>query len=699
MTTEAHAAFETWLEFPSLIKGGRVAATWTADGGFTFTEVTPQGALLKAFDPKTGAIAPVEAKPAAKTFPPLNTADALYGTQTWAKPEAYLRPSVMYESFPVPEMPSPDGHLYVSIRDHDVWLRSARTGRRERLTDDGALQDSWDVDSVRVVLAAGGQVNTLTVDPWAPTGLKLFVSRFDERDLAPFVRVRWNERSDEIENTYMPRAGERFPTATPYILDVHSRVAVKLDVPVDDRLLSLIGWSAEGAEVTFVQFSRDMSWAGVWRADAETGAVRLLFEEQTDSFLRIQHQVTAGNVSCTLLAEGGLIWESHRSGFDHLYHYGADGVLVRELTSGEWPVIDVQGVDEARGFVYFTAHHDPARPYDVHLCRVPLAGGAIERLTEGEGLHEIQLSPDRSYFIDTLSRCDLPPRSVVRSASGEIVHHFEPADTSALEALGWTFPEQAVVKAADGETDLWAVICKPRDFDPSKSYPVIEYIYGGPQSATAAHHFSNPPQRLLRMNQALTQLGYVVVTVDARGTPERSKRFHDAVHKDWRRHVTADHAAAIRNLAKDRLWMDLGRVGMWGHSWGGYYTFANLIDNADLYRAGVCSAPACDADSCYLYEAYLGGVPSVENHLAYADGNLIPDVDKLTGEVLLVAGTNDMLVWHSAVRMSEALICAGHPHELVTLPSQHHAYDSVHEAYFINKLVAFFDRTLQPRKA
>jgi dipeptidyl aminopeptidase/acylaminoacyl peptidase len=471
---------------------------------------------------------------------------------------------------------------------------------------------------------------------------------------------------------------------------------LKIDVPVDDRILLLIGWSPDGSTVCFVQFSRDLSWAGVYRANAQTGVTRLLFEEKVDTFLRIQHEVIGGRAGCTLLNDGGFLWESERDGWTHLHHYDANGKYVRQLTSGEWPVVDVQAVDESSGYVYFTAHHDPDRPYDIHVCRVPLQGGPVERLTDQPGTHDAQFSPDRSIFVDTVSRPDSPPQSVVRrSATGEVLHRFEPADISALEELGWTAPEQTSVKAADGKTDLWAVIYRPRDFDPTKSYPVVEHIYGGPQVTWAQHFFAMAPYSMGNLNQALTQLGYVVVVLDARGTPERSKAFHDATYKEWRRHVTADHAAAIRGLAKDRPWMDLQRVGMWGHSWGGYYTFANLIDNPGLYRAGLCSAPGFDPYDAFIYEPYLGGVPAAHNRAAYEDALLSKDAGKLQGDLMIVAGTNDMSVWQGSVRMADALIRAGKQHEFVLMPYQHHLYGGAHDTYFIEKFIGFWERTLK----
>jgi dipeptidyl-peptidase-4 len=740
--SEDRAAFDAWLNLGSLIKGGRVAANWAADGGFSFTEGAPDNTTILSFDPKSGKTSPlfdtakvretyraalgrdapgkglpfdaaypapggfmvtIEGKPfvlaadgSSLTSPPQpNMAELVWQFGGDAAPRTYKRQGFYADNFQVPEMLSPNGRWYSSIRDHDVWVRSTTDSRLERLTFDGEPLNGWDVETSRQSIAAGNQVLTFTVNPWSPTSYKLFVTRFDERGTEPWVRTRFGERSDEVEHGYFARAGERLPTATPHFIDTLSRKLTPIDVPVEDRFLAPLGWNADGTKFFFVQFSRDISWAGVWRVDAETAAAELLFEEKSDTFLRIQHQTTGGRTGCHLLPDGGFLWESDRTGWMHLYRYDAEGKLVGAVTSGDWPVMDVQAIDSATGFVYFTAHPDQARPYDVHLCRAPLAGGKVERLTDGTGMHEVQFAPDRSYFIDTVSRPDAPPQSFVRRVSGEVVHTFPPADTTALEAVGWTPAEEFSVKAADGETDLWGVMYKPRDFDPSKSYPVIEHIYAGPQLSNVPHYFSVVPYQLYALNQALPQLGYIVVIIDARGTPERSKAFLDVTYKDWRWHVTDDHAAAMRNLAKDRPYIDLNRVGMWGHSWGGYYTLAHLFDKPDLYRAGICSAPGFDPYDAFIYEPYLGGVPAAHNQKAYDDAYLFTDAHKLKGDLMIVAGSKDASVWQSSMRMTDALIRAGKPHEFVAMPGQYHMYASLHDNYFLEKLISFFDRTVK----
>jgi dipeptidyl aminopeptidase/acylaminoacyl peptidase len=739
---EGRAAFRAWLEPAKLIKGGRVAPIWIGANRFAFVAGGPDNTTIEVFDAdakKTSALfdvakvraayksqfgreapgkglpfdtlAPspggfsvtVEGKPftlsadgAGFSAPPQpDMMEQVFGG-AYALPEIYKRPHFWADSFPAPATLSPDGKWFASVRDHDIWLRSTLDGARVRLTFDGASLNSWDVESFRMGIAAGGQYAHYFTNPWSPTSYRLFVTRFDERGIKPWLRTRWGQASDEVEYTYMSRAGDRLPTTAPYVIDILKRSVVALDLPIEDRFLLPLGWSNDGASVFVAQISRDMSWAGVYRADAENGQAKLLFEEKVATFLRIQHDFVSGRSGCTLLPNGqGFLWESARDGWKHLHHYDSEGRHVRQLTSGKWPIVNVLHTDPVSGFVYFSAHHDEKRPYDIHICRVPLAGGKVQRLSEGKGSHDAQFAPDLSLFIDTVSCPDSPPQSTLRSASGEALHGFDAADISAWKEAGWTAPEQAVVKAADGETDLWTVVFKPRDFDASKSYPVIHHLYNGPQVAWTPHHFAAFPYRMGALSQAMTQLGYVVVFADSRGTPERSQAFQDAVYKEWRRHVTADHAAVLRNLAKDRPWIDLTRVGVWGHSWGGYYTFANLIDNPDLFRAGLCSAPGFDPYDAFIYEPYLGGAPSGENRAAYEDALLVNDAGKLQSELMIVAGSNDMSVWQGSVRMADALIRAGKDHEFVVMPAQFHGYTGAHDDYFIEKFVNFFDRTVK----
>lgn len=742
-SAEDRAAFEACLDMASRVRGGRVAAHWMSDGRFWFVEGAPENTCIRTFDPNTGASEPlfdtarvraaleavIGREPpylglpfeaftptadggAAFTFEGtdyvLNAAgdrisrppgpsgfELAYGTdfKTRNTPRTFAQPSYFHGLLAGPEPRSPDGRWFAGVQNCNLYLRSAADGRIEQITRDGAPDCSWDVETVRAGLTAGGVPAARAVSPWSPDGLRLFATQFDKRGCGAITRTHLLKPVDEVERFGWTRSGEKLPEIVPFVIYTMDRSAIRLQVDTRDRFLLFLGWSKCGTLLYLVQYSRDMKAATVLEADALTGRTRTVYSEQGDSFIRIQHEVIWGRTGCALLPDGrGFVWESERDGWKHLYHYDLEGTCVARITQGDWPVADVQGFDPGTGMIYFTAHHDPRRPYDVHLCRVPLAGGTIERLTEGEGIHDIQMAPDYRGFIDTISKPDTPPRSVVRDITGRSLHRFPPMDISALQAIGWTAPEEFCVKAADGETDLWGVICKPRHFDAARSYPVIEYIYGGPQIAYAPHHFQTTAAGMWGLTYALPQLGYVCVALDARGTPERSKAFHDVTFKEWRRHVTADHAAALKNLAEERPWMDLGRVGIWGHSWGGYNTFACMIDAPEVYRAGVCSAPGFDPYDLFIYEPYLGGVPAPDNRAAYEDALLYSEAPRLKGRLMIVAGSDDVGVWHSAMKMTHALIESRRDHEFVALPGQHHGFSQRHEAYVIDKLVGHFDR-------
>lgn len=748
-TTRRAERFAAYLEFSSLVRNGSSNATFLADGRCWFVTGAPSDTTILVFDPRSGSLSPMfdaagtrrayveyfGHEPAGRGLPfdsfrtdarggvvvtldgiefyldtneyrfspepKANAVDEHLGTSRRHRltPKTFRRPGYFVDSGPVPEALSPDGRLFAGLESGNVSIRSTADGRCDRLTHDAAQDNGWDIESTRMGVGSGGQTVYCTVSPWSPDSLRLYATRFDTRAVGRVSRIRYLRHFDEVETLPMTRAGDELAVVEPFILDTLGGRRLQLKVETRDCLLLLLGWADDGRHVYLFRATRDMRHIELLAVDASSGEPRTLVEEHGTTFLRIQHDVIAGQSGCTVLPGGaGLIWESERDGWKHLYHYDATGRLLRQLTSGDWPVCRLLAVDPASEWLYFTAHHDSTRPYDVHICRVPLRGGEVERLTTATGVHHAQMAPDASYMVVTRQRPDLPPHASIYRATGEVLHSLPPMDTSALERHGWTAPEEAAVLAADRKTQLWAVMYKPADFDPQRRYPVIEYIYGGPQVSMVNHGFALGGSKMSALNLALPQLGYVVVVVDARGTPERSKAFQDVTFGDWRRHVTADHAAALRGLAKDRPWMDLSRVGLWGHSWGGYFTVANLLDNPDLYRAGVASAPGFDAYDMFIHEPYLGGPPSAMNKAAYDDANLVPDAGLLHGQLMIIAGSNDVIVWHDAVKMTNALIEAGKVHEFVMLPNQHHGFGSVHETYFVSKLTDFFDKHVMQAK-
>ena len=613
------------------------------------------------------------------------------GRRARSTPKQFLRTQPLIDPMPAFEVLSPDAKFFLSTERSNIVLRSTSDSRTVNLTLDGTPEVEYRFDLTNPQLAILGMAAPAT--NWSPDATRVAIYRVDNRGVALCPQVHYLKREDEVVFRYHTKAGGTLERYTLHVVDVYGKGMVDIDLgDTRDTYPVFAGWLPDSRRLLLFLLSRDCRRAQVSLADAVTGEVTPLFNEQGDTFIRIHHDVYFGRkLGCELTPDGTqVLWLSERSGWKHIFLYDLQGNLVRQLTDGEWPVDHVDSVRD--GFVYFTAHIDQRRPYDTHLVRVPLAGGEVEQLTREPGVHSVVFAPTGAAFLDTFSTPAEPPVTVLRSAAGRLLGEVARADVTALETLGWSAPEQFTVKAADGTTDLWGVLFKPHDFDASKRYPVIEYIYGGPQIAVAPHSFVTVMAPMGAMAQALAQLGYVTVVLDARGTPERSKAFHDAIYRRWANVLADDHAEALKQLAARHSFIDLDRVGITGGSWGGYSSFRCLADRPDVYKAAVISAPGFDPYSSVLYECYLD-LPQ-DNVDGYRFADLYHLAPTLQGSLMIAGGTSDHATWTDAIKMSEALINAGKLHEFVALPEQYHGYASVHDAYFWRKTVGHFRAAL-----
>src|SRR5690606_2103656 len=259
-------------------------------------------------------------------------------------------------------------------------------------------------------------------------------------------------------------AGSNLYRSELFLVDIFSRQPEPVDLgDTTDQYIRILSWSPDNAELFLARYNRVMSRVEIQAVNALTREVRTALIEESPTFITNHHEAIWGaETGFTLLPDGsGFVWNSERSGWDHLYLYDLQGKLQRQLTSGEWPVKDVVRIDLQGGWVYFTCHSDQQRPYDTHLCRAGLDGKGFAQLTEGKGQHEPNISPSAEYFTDTWSSVDTPPRTELRAADGSRVRLLAEADISRLETVGWTPPKEYVVKAADGTTDLWVTVNFP----------------------------------------------------------------------------------------------------------------------------------------------------------------------------------------------------------------------------------------------
>ena len=592
--------------------------------------------------------------------------------------EAYLVPD-----FPAPEVPSPDGRWLASLQHGELHLRSA-SGDADRTLTTGATDEvAWDLE-------------TIGVDPWSPDGRWLFACQMDRRAVWRGVRTRFGADGKVwVDQPRTQRAGTPIDIVQPYLTPTDGGPARRIDLgDMRDSFVRLVGWLPDASAVVFLRLSRLLDQAELFVVDAADCRASIVLREQSSTFLRLDTVIWGGPVGCDLLPERRFLWHSERDGWKHLYLGQLDGDPSKpldQLTHGEMVVHDVVRCDT--DWVWFRARADGARPYDLHLYRLPLAGGAAQRLSEGDGEHDVVFSPDGSHFVDTLSTPSVPPCSVLRRADGVLVIELDRPEVNTLLGAHWTPPQEIVVTAADGSTALHGVLFKPPGFDPSRRYPLLHWVYGGPQMRITPSAFTPRGDNDL-LHHALADAGYLVLVLDARGTPQRSKAFQDVVWRSFVEHVVADQAGALRQLVAAYPWIDRRRIGVLGRSWGAAFALQLLAAAPDLYRAAACSVPGFDPYGGLIYEPYLG-LPQ-DDPRPYRDAepwSLPQRIDK-QARVLLMAGTLDSPQQWDLQRMSRLLVEADISHQTLVFAEQEHVFEGAALRFHQRALRDFFDEAL-----
>ena len=432
-------------------------------------------------------------------------------------------------------------------------------------------------------------------------------------------------------------------------------------------------WIAVGADkMYFSRTSRDMKRVDIVEADTKTGESRVVIAERLNTYIETK--------PLRLLMNGEqLIHWSERDGWGHFYLYDSTGKMVRQITSGEFVVNSIEAVDEKNRVMYVTAvGREPEEdPYYVHLYRVNIDTGEIKLLNPGVGSHSVAINDKMTYFLDTWSRVDVAPMTSLYDTMGNKVLDLEKTDVSALLAQGYKFPETFSVKADDGVTDLYGVMYKPFDFDPAKRYPIIAFVYPGPQTESVTKTFS-PRQA----NVTLAQFGFIVMEVGNRGgNPQRSKWYHNYGYGNLRDYGLADKKTAIEQLAKRHPWIDATRVGIYGHSGGGFMSTAAMFVYPDFFKVAVSTSGNHD-NSVYnrAWSEKHDGVKEVVDK----EGNVTfeYDIDKnqdlaknLKGKLLLMTGDMDNNVHPAGTyRVIDALIRANKRFDFHLIPGKRHGY-------------------------
>jgi dipeptidyl aminopeptidase/acylaminoacyl peptidase len=629
---------------------------------------------------------------------------------------------------------SPDGKIILFARGHNLYMMDQENYKKAvkspgdttvvetQLTTDGEEHYSYArvlLDEELVMLRRDQRNDKVKPGPrtpaigveWSKDSKKFSTIRSDNRKVADLwvIHTLANPRPTLESYRYAMPGEENVPQFDMYVFDIATKARVTIqaaafkdqtvNVATDrisnrmrDQMLENQGvgvgqgqgggmfgggvtqvWLADTSDkLYFVRTSRDLHRVDVCVADTATGTSKVLIQERANVFIDVQplRQINNG-------AE--LFWWSERDGWGHYYLYDAEGKLKNQITSGEYMTESILNIDDKTRVLYFSANgHEPDEdPYYTHLYRVSFDGAGLKMLTPGNFDHAPNASDNGKYFIDTYSRVDTAPKTTLFDNTGAVVSELESMDVHRLLEAGFKYPEPFHIKADDGHTDIYGVMYKPFDFDPRKKYPLIEYVYPGPQTESVTKAFS--PRGV---NIALANLGFIVIEVGNRGgNPQRDKWYESFGYGNLRDYGLADKKAAAEQLAALHPYIDIGRVGIWGHSGGGFMSAAAMLEFPDFFKVAWSESGNHENN---VYNKYWSEKYHGVKEEAQKDGTVkfIYNIDKnsdlaknLKGHLMLTTGDMDNNV-HMAntMRLADALIRAGKRFDMFILPGQRHGY-------------------------
>jgi dipeptidyl-peptidase-4 len=601
--------------------------------------------------------------------------------------QAAARPAVPGRRARATANVSPDKKLAVFIRDNNLWLRVEATGDERQLTTDGVKDFGYATDN------AGWQHSDAAIVTWSADSKKLATFQQDQRKTGMMYLVPVTNRHPDLEAWRYPLVGDKDVTMIePVIIDIESGKTVRLkmapdehrsmecdDVSCADSKWTDAEFSADDKHLAFVSTSRDHKDERVRVADTSTGDVREVYHEHVDTYYGWQAKTDWKY----LPASNEFLWVSERSNYAQLYLYDlTTGKLKNEITHGEGPFSDLIHVDEKGRVIYFTAlgKEKGEDPYLTHLYRVDFDGRNQQLLTPEVANHIITAAPDGSSFVDVYSTTQQPQTAVLRDPTGKVLLTLAHQDISQLTAAGWKPATPFTVKARDGKTPLYGFMWKPTSFDASKKYPVVDLVYPGPQGSMC-ELLGRSFLMAAGDNQSLADLGFVVVCIDGMGNPERTKTFHDAhasKPEEMGDDTIPDQVSGIKDLAAQFPWIDVDRVGIWGHSGGGNATASAMFHFPDFFKVGWAESGNHDnRDYEDDWDERWAGLEVISkdgksNYDAQANQLYAKD---LKGHLMLVHGSMDDNVPPSnTLLVVDALIKAGKDFDMIMVPNVHHGY-------------------------
>lgn len=568
---------------------------------------------------------------------------------------------------------SPDGKWTAFIKNDNVYVREVATGKEKQLSQDGTLSNYYS-----------------SYIQWSPDSKSVVSCRIrpvEKRYVYYVESSPADQAQPKLHKQEYAKPGDELRFKVPCIFEVESGRRLIPSTELFSHQYELSGpmWNADSKAITFEYNERGHKVYRVLEMSAVDGSVRTLIEEKEEKY------VNYPRIYRNYLSDGKrIIWSSERDNYNHLYLYDrATGKPLNQITKGEWYVRGVQHVDEANEVIYFSANgmKKGEDPYLIHYYKINFDGSNLVELTPEEGMHQCWYSSDYKYLVDVYSKVDQAPIAVLRDAkNGKIRMQLDKADISALLANDWKAPEVFSAKGRDGKTDMWGVIYRPSNFDPSKKYPVIEYIYSRPGDQYVPKTFSSYNWWMT----SLAELGFIVVQVDGMTTSFRSKEFEEVCYKNLKDAGLPDHIAWIKAAAQKYPYMDIDRVGIFGCSAGGQESTGAVLFHPEFYKAAYSACGCHDnrMDKIWWNELWMG-YPVDESYSACSN---VDNAHLLSRPLMLVVGElDDNVDPASTMQVANALIKANKDFELVVIPGAHH---TMGEDFGEHKRYDFFVRHL-----
>ncbi len=657
LTDDDYARAEKMLGYNTslLVDRGAVRPTFLPDGRFWYRALTPTASEFVLVNPADGSRTAADSLANLGITPPT--------------------PPTGQKNFN--EIISPDGKKSAFIKDWNLWVRDIETKKETQLTTDGVKDFGYATDN------AGWKRSDRAILVWSPDSKKIATFQQDQRNVSDMYLVSTNVGAPTLQAWKYPLPQDKeIIKIHRVIIEVETAKVIRLKMSPDDHRSTLcddiscggswddVEWSADGKTLAFVSTPRDHKKANLRIAD-ESGAIREVFEETVAT----QYESGQGAVNWRYLpASNEFIWYSERDDWGHLYLYDLNGKLKNQITKGNFVVTELIKVDDKNRVLYFNANGREAGrdPYFSHFYSVGFDGKNLKLLTPEDGTHQISLSPDGKYFVDNFSKPDVPTVSVLRDMTGKLVATLEKTDISRLSATGWKPPMPITVKSRDGKWDLYGLMFTPTNLDKTKKYPVVNYIYPGPQGGGVGTRSFGPARN---DNQALAELGFIVVVIDGTCNPDRSKSFHDACYGNMGDNTLEDQIAGLKQLAAKYPYLDLDKVGVWGHSGGGFATADAMFSYPDFYKVGISESGNHDNRN---YEDDWGeryiGLMVGDNYEKQANQL---NAKNLKGKLLLAHGAmDDNVPPQNTYLVVDALVKANKDFDLIIFPNTRHSYSN-----------------------